>query len=85
MRGQRFDVVVLDLTVPGGMGGKECLGRLKELDPHVCALASSGYSNDPIMSHYLDHGFCGVIAKPYSLTELGEALRVVTKVGAASR
>jgi len=61
----RFDLVVMDLTVPGGMGGKEAVKEILALDPEARVIVSSGYSNDPILAHYSDHGFCGVIVKPY--------------------
>lgn len=67
--GRRFDAVILDLTVPGGMGGKETLQRLLEIDPGIKAIVSSGYSHDPIMSDFRKFGFCGVIAKPYMVSE----------------
>jgi len=69
-----FDVVIADLTVPGGMGGKELVIRLKEMDPGAKVVVSSGYSNDPIMADYGEHGFCGVVAKPYKIGELGEII-----------
>jgi signal transduction histidine kinase/ActR/RegA family two-component response regulator len=69
--GERFDLVILDLTLPGGMGGKECLKKLMEIDPTVNAIVSSGYALDATMSRYQDHGFRGVIAKPYEAAELG--------------
>ncbi len=72
-----FDAVVLDLTVPGGMGGAEALERLLEIDPEIKAVVSSGYSNDPIMADYAKYGFRGVVAKPYAPRELGAALRAV--------
>ena len=59
--GEPFDTVIMDLTVPGGMGGKEAIQKLKKLDPKVKALVSSGYSNDPIMSNFRDYGFQGVV------------------------
>jgi len=65
-----FDVVILDLTVPGGLGGKEALDRMKELNPDIKAVVSSGYSNDPIMSDFEVYGFTDVVAKPYSIDEL---------------
>ena len=73
--GRRFDVVIVDLTVPGGMGGQEAVRRLAELDPAVNALVSSGYSNDPVMTNFRQHGFSGVIAKPYQMTELAQAMQ----------
>ena len=72
--GRPFDVVIMDLTVPGGMGGKETVGKLLEIDPAAKAVVSSGYSNDPVMSDYRRYGFRGVIAKPYRIRELGEIL-----------
>jgi DNA-binding NtrC family response regulator len=70
--GKRFDVVILDLTLPGGMGGKEALKKLIEIDPTVNAIVSSGYATDATMSRYQDFGFRGVIAKPYEAAELGK-------------
>src|SRR6266850_2283124 len=70
--GKRFDLVILDLTLPGGMGGKEALKKLMEIDPTVNAIVSSGYATDATMSRYQDFGFRGVIAKPYEAAELGK-------------
>ena len=70
--GKRFDAVILDLTLPGGMGGKEALKKLIEIDPTVNAIVSSGYATDATMSRYQDFGFHGVIAKPYEAAELGK-------------
>ena len=75
--GVPFDVVILDLTVPGAMGGKETLDKLRELNPEVKAIVSSGYSNDPIMSDYKKYGFSGVVAKPFNMQNLGETLKSV--------
>jgi len=69
-----FDVVVLDLTVPGVMGGQECMKELLEIDPRVKALASSGYSGDDVEGTYRREGFRGFVTKPYSLEKLGQAL-----------
>lgn len=78
--GQPFDLVILDLTIPGAMGGEEAISRLLELDPHVRAIVSSGYADAPIMSNYQDYGFSGVIKKPYDVTELCAVIeRVLTK------
>ncbi len=76
--GERFDAVILDLTLPGGMGGKEALKKLIEIDPTVNAIVSSGYATDATMSRYQDFGFRGVIAKPYEIAELGKILHDVT-------
>ncbi len=75
--GRPFDVVIMDLTVPGGMGGRETVGKLLEIDPAAKVVVSSGYSNDPIMSDYRRYGFRGVIAKPYRIRDLGEVLGAV--------
>ncbi len=77
--GDPFDVVILDLTVPGGMGGKETLQHLQELDPEVRAIVSSGYANDPIMAHYRQYGFCGAVKKPYLLKDIHQKLAEVLK------
>ena len=71
-RKNKPDVVILDLTLPGGMGGKEALKKLIEIDPTVNAIVSSGYATDATMSRYQDFGFHGVIAKPYEAAELGK-------------
>ena len=76
-RGRRFDLVILDLTLPGGMGGKEALKRLLEIDPTVNAIVSSGYAMDATMSRSEDFGFRGMIAKPYEASELGRTVREV--------
>ena len=68
--GRPYDVVIVDLTVRGGMGGKEMIGHLLEMDPKVRAIVSSGYSNDPVMANFRDHGFSGVVQKPYAITDM---------------
>jgi PAS domain S-box-containing protein len=75
--GERFDAVILDLTLPGGMGGKEALRKLIEIDPTVNAIVSSGYATDATMSRYQDFGFRGVIAKPYEAAQLGKIVHDV--------
>ncbi len=65
-----FDAVILDLTVPGGMGGREALKKLLSMDPAVKAIVSSGYSTDPVMSDYKKYGFSGMVAKPFKVKEL---------------
>jgi PAS domain S-box-containing protein len=76
-RGEPFDVVLMDLTISGGMGGRETIERLLELDPLVRAVASSGYSTDPIMANHRDFGFRAAISKPFGKNELGEVLQRV--------
>jgi len=75
--GQEFAAVILDLTVPGGMGGKEAIRRLQGVDPQVQAIVSSGYSDDPVMADFRKYGFCGVLPKPFTVYELGEILHEV--------
>jgi CheY-like chemotaxis protein len=70
-------ILIMDLTVPGRMGGLEALRRLKALDPGVRAVVSSGYSNDPILASPQEHGFLGMLAKPYTLEEIQRALSQV--------
>lgn len=75
--GEPFKAVIMDLTIPGGMGGREALQRIRQADPKVRAIVSSGYSNDPVMSAYQEHGFKGVVEKPYTVEELGRVLHDV--------
>jgi len=75
--GKPFDVVIMDLTVSGGMGGKDAIEKLLEIDPEARAVVMSGYANDPIMANYKEYGFKGVIAKPYDIRELDETLQNV--------
>jgi len=75
--GQPFDVVILDYTIPGGMGGLETLAHLRAIDPQVTALISSGYANNPVMADWAYYGFSGVVAKPYIIAQLQEALHHV--------
>lgn len=73
-----FDAVILDLTIPAGMGGKEAIEKLLAFDPSVRAIVSSGYSNDPVMSNFREYGFMGCITKPFNLEELSTVLNQVT-------
>lgn len=72
-----FDIVILDLTVPGGLGGKETLEKLKEIAPSIKAIVTSGYANDPIMSNYKQYGFSGVLSKPYRIEHVSKVLQDV--------
>jgi two-component system cell cycle sensor histidine kinase/response regulator CckA len=74
-KGSPFDAVIMDLTIPGGMGGKETIKKLLEIDPQAKVIVSSGYSNDPIMAEYQQYGFKGVVAKPYTVQKLSETIR----------
>ncbi len=69
-----YNLVILDLTVPGGMGGLQVIVELLKIDPDIKAVVSSGYSDDPIMANYKDYGFCGIVPKPYTKEQLSEVL-----------
>jgi PAS domain S-box-containing protein len=71
---QPFDIVILDLTIPGGIGGRETLGELLTIDPWVKAIVSSGYAEQSVMSEYLEYGFIGMVAKPYTIEELSKSI-----------
>ncbi len=73
--GKPFDLVIMDLTVPGGMGGLAAVGKLREIDPHVKAVVSSGYSSDPVLANFQSHGFSAMVAKPYEISDLTRVLR----------
>jgi len=73
-QGQPFDAIIMDLTIPIGMGGKETINKLLEIDPTVKAIVSSGYSTDPVMTEFTKYGFKGFIIKPFKIKELGEVL-----------
>jgi len=75
--GQPFMAAILDITVPGGMGGKETMASLWALDPQVKAVISSGYAQDPIMADFMQYGFSAVVAKPYTVSGLQHALQRV--------
>ena len=72
--GRPFDLVIFDLTVPGGLGGKRALQKLKQIDPHVKAIVASGYSHNPVMANPTRYGFQGVISKPFTLKDIGRAI-----------
>jgi CheY-like chemotaxis protein len=69
-----YDLVIVDLIVPEGMGGKEVIEILGKSDPRIKAIVSSGYSNDHVMANYRQHGFTGVMSKPYTVQQLSEAV-----------
>jgi len=79
--GRPFDIVILDLTVRGGMGGAETMRKLRAIDPDVKAIASSGYSDDAAPSGYREQGFTGFLKKPYTIKELQDILRVCSQEG----
>ncbi|MDB6168145.1 MAG: hypothetical protein JWM88_1009 [Verrucomicrobia bacterium] len=73
--GDAYDVVMMDLTVPGAMGGREAMQELLKIEPSVRAIVSSGYSGDPVLANFRAHGFCGIVPKPYRLADLAGAVR----------
>ncbi|MDH5562193.1 MAG: PAS domain S-box protein [Nitrospirota bacterium] len=76
-KGKTFDAILLDLTIPGGMGGKDAIQHLRKLDPHVKAIVTSGYSDDPIMSDFQAYGFQDILVKPYKITDLANTLKAL--------
>lgn len=75
-----FDLVIMDLTIPGGMGGREAVQRLRELHPEARVIVSSGYSNDPVMAHYADYGFDEKLEKPVEFNELAVTVEKLLKL-----
>ena len=75
--GEPFDVVILDLTNQFGMGGKEAIQKLLEIDPDVKGIVSTGYSNDVVVTDFRKYGFCGALAKPYTIDELSKILKEI--------
>jgi len=78
--GNPFSAVIMDLTIPGGMGGKEAASQILSIDPHARLVVSSGYSNDPIMAEYSDYGFSATLPKPYTIKGIKEALEQVLPI-----
>jgi len=76
-RDRGFHLVIVDLTVPGGMGGKEAASKILAIDRHAKVLLSSGYANDPVMVNFKDHGFVGVLAKPFDLSAIQESIEAI--------
>jgi CheY-like chemotaxis protein len=72
--GAPFDIVILDLSVPSGMGGKETIEQLIKFDPAVKAIVSSGYTNDPVVENFSQYGFSGILTKPYKIADLKNIL-----------
>jgi PAS domain S-box-containing protein len=84
--GKPFDAVILDLTIQGGMSGKQTMAELRTIDPTVVAIISSGYTNDPVMSDYRNYGFKGGVAKPYEMETLAATLnRVLAQKRSAAK
>jgi PAS domain S-box-containing protein len=83
--GRPFTAVILDLTVRAGMGGKETIQRLIEMDPDIKAIVSSGYSNDPVLADFKEHGFAARVAKPYTAEDLSRILAALSTHPAGRR
>jgi CheY-like chemotaxis protein len=81
--GESYHCVITDLTVPGAMGGAELITHLRKMDPGVRAIVSSGYSNDPVLANFREHGFVARIDKPYRLNEVAVVLKEVLEGKAA--
>jgi CheY-like chemotaxis protein len=77
--GTPFDLVILDLTVKGGMGGEEAITILREIDPEVLAVVSSGYADSPIVADYRAYGFAAFLNKPYKIDSLKDCLNKLLK------
>jgi two-component system cell cycle sensor histidine kinase/response regulator CckA len=77
--GRPFDVVILDLTIKGGMGGEETLSHLLEIDPGILAVVSSGYADNAVLANYRDHGFSAFLNKPYKIDDLKNCLDELLK------
>ena len=77
--GVPFDIVILDLSVANGLGGKETIEQLRKYDPAVKAIVSTGYMNDPAVENFSLYGFCEKLTKPYSLKDLKNLLETVMK------
>ncbi|MEA3348936.1 MAG: ATP-binding protein, partial [Pseudomonadota bacterium] len=73
------DVIIMDLTIPGGMGGKDAIQEILKIDPEARAIVSSGYSNDPVMANYRQHGFKASIGKPFEMAQLNEIINSVLR------
>lgn len=76
-QGNPFDVVIMDLTIPGGMGGEAAVARLHQIDPQARAIVASGYAADPVMTNFADYGFSGRVPKPVGMRELADTVRTV--------
>ncbi|HEY1764670.1 MAG TPA: response regulator, partial [Opitutaceae bacterium] len=75
--GRPYDAVIMDLTVVGGLGGEEAFRVLRDLDPEIRAIVSTGYDSEDMARQFLDMGFCGYLTKPYRVSDLGKVLKAV--------
>jgi CheY-like chemotaxis protein len=77
--GSPFDVLILDLIVKGGMGGEEAIRKLREIDPDIVAVVSSGYADNPVLADYRIHGFSVILNKPYKIDDLRDCINNLIK------
>ena len=78
-KGEPFSLVIMDLTIPGGMGGIEAAGKIHAFAPEAQLVVSSGYSDDPVMANFSDFGFCAALEKPYNVEEINSILQMTTQ------
>jgi CheY-like chemotaxis protein len=83
--GRPFDMVILDLTVPGGMGGREAVLHIRQIRPDVPVVVTSGYADDSVLAHYAEYGFDGVLPKPFGIPDLRRALEQAETTAARTR
>jgi CheY-like chemotaxis protein len=83
--GRIFDLVILDLSIPNGMGGVRTMEKLRQIDPDVLAIVSSGYNDDPVMAKPASHGFSAVLPKPYEPADMIRLVRSVLNQRAVGR
>lgn len=84
-RGLPYAALISDLTIPGGMGGVDTINILRQFDPQIKAIVSSGYSDDPVMANYREFGFQGVLVKPYKIEQLSQAIHELTTKDSAPK
>jgi len=80
-----FDLIIMDLTIPGGMGGKDAVLEIHKINPEARVIVSSGYSNDPIMANCTEYGFCAALTKPYQLQQLSQVISRCTAAADSKR
>lgn len=83
--GRPFDLLIMDLTIPGGMGGRQAIAEILEHDPNARAIVVSGYSDDPTMANYREAGFKAALAKPFQRSELGRVVSTVLQESGSQR
>ncbi|MDP8238300.1 MAG: response regulator [Candidatus Hatepunaea meridiana] len=79
--GESFDIVIMDLTIPGGMGGKEAVTEILTIDPEAKVIVFSGYSTDAIMANYSEYGFRGRLSKPFKIVDLIKEITRIMETG----